>query len=245
MPHRLCLPALLCVLIAGLALTAAPVAHADHHGLHDVATLAAAEPKADDHGHGHSHAAEGAEYADAAHGGGYGHGEEESSLLAFDLGSYIWKLIIFGVFFLLLAKFVWPPILKGLQDRENKQRADLQNAEHAAKEATATLEQYKQQLADARKEAQGMIDRARADADRAGQTRKAEIEREINQLRERTTKEIAAAKETALADIYEQAAVLSTQIAGNILKRELNPQDQQGLVTESLQQIQNSNASRN
>ncbi|MEM7577971.1 MAG: F0F1 ATP synthase subunit B [Planctomycetota bacterium] len=174
-------------------------------------------------------------YADAA---------EESSLLAFDLGSYIWKLIIFGVFFLLLAKFVWPPILKGLQDRENKQRADLQNAEKAAKEATATLAEYKQQLADARKEAQAMIDQARTDADKAGAARKAELEREIGQMRERTTKEIAAAKESALADIYEQAAVISTQIAGQILKRELNPQDQQGLVTESLQQIQN-DASRN
>lgn len=181
-----------------------------------------------------SAAAEAGEKADAASG----------SLLAFDLGSYVWKLIIFAVFFLLLAKFVWPPILKGLQDRENKQRADLQNAEQAAKEATATLSEYKQQLAEARKEAQAMIDQARADADKAGAARKAEIEREIGQLRERTTKEIAAAKETALADIYEQAAVLSTQIAGNILKRELNPQDQQGLVSESLQQIQN-DATRN
>jgi F-type H+-transporting ATPase subunit b len=172
------------------------------------------------------------------------YGEAETSLLAFDLGSYIWKLIIFGVFFLLLAKFVWPPILKGLQDREAKQRTDLQNAERAAHEATATLTEYKQQLAEARKEAQGMIDQARTDADKAGAARKAEFEREVAQMRERTTREIAAAKETALADIYEQAAVLSTQIAGQILKRELNPQDQQGLVAESLQQIQ-SDARRN
>ncbi|MEM9790988.1 MAG: F0F1 ATP synthase subunit B [Planctomycetota bacterium] len=217
-------------------------------------------PAADAHpGHDHHYSAHAETDANppvllaAAEPGNYGAGSgdaegkakaESGSLLAFDFGSYIWKLIIFTVFFVLLAKFVWPPILKGLQDRENKQRTDLQNAEKAAKEATATLEQYKQQLAEARKEAQDMINQARADADKAGQARKAEIEREIGQLRERTTKEIAAAKETALADIYEQAAVISTQIAGQILKRELNPQDQQGLVTESLQQIQN-DASRN
>ncbi|MEM1446842.1 MAG: F0F1 ATP synthase subunit B [Planctomycetota bacterium] len=238
MPHRL-LPI---VLLACLALPALPAAaHPGHdHNLTPHAgeqpaipyiELAASEP-----------VAIGAAKDD--HGDAYGEAEEKSSLLAFDLGSYIWKLIIFGVFFLLLAKFVWPPILKGLQDRENKQRTDLQNAEQAAKEATATLNEYKQQLAEARKEAQAMIDQARADADKAGAARKSEIEREIGQMRERTTKEIAAAKETALADIYEQAAVLSTQIAGNILKRELNPQDQQGLVTESLQQIQN-DATRN
>lgn len=242
MLQRTALTALLTLTVACLTLGSGPAAaHPGHdHNLTphagqtpDIAPieLAATDPVAVVEGHA------GDAYAD-------GHGAQESSLLSFDVGSYIWKLIIFGVFFLLLAKFVWPPILKGLQDREAKQRHDLSAAERAAREATATLNEYKAQLAAARKEAQGMIEQARADADRAGQARKAEIEREINQLRERTTKEITAAKETALADIYEQAAVISTQIAGNILKRELNPQDQQALVTQSLQQIQ-SDASRN
>ena len=183
-----------------------------------------------------------AELSEAAdHGGDYAHGAEETSLLSFDVGSYIWKLIIFGVFFILLAKFVWPPILKGLQEREQKQRRDLQSAEDAAKNAAKTLAEYKQQLADAQEEAQRIVNESRAAAQQVAAKVKSDAEAEIVQLRERTTKEIAAAKESALADIYEQAAVLSTQVAGQILKRELNPQDQQGLVTESLQQIQGSN----
>ncbi len=167
-----------------------------------------------------------------------GKGEQESSLLSFDVGSYIWKLIIFGVFFLLLAKFVWPPILKGLQDREQKQRRDLQDAERAAKEADKTLAEYKQQLAEAQKEAQRIVDESRTAAQQVAAQVKADADRDAQQRIERVQKEIAAAKESALADIYEQSAELSTQIASRILKRELNPQDQQGLVTESLQQIQ-------
>lgn len=153
----------------------------------------------------------------------------------------IYTIIVFGIFFVVLSTVVWPKILAGLKAREDKQRRDLQDAEKASAEATHTLAQYKQQLADAQKEALRIIDDSRAAAVQVAAKVKADTEREIAQLRERTSKEITAAKESALADIYEQAAVMSTQIAGRILKRELNPQDQQGLVTESLQQIQASN----
>ncbi len=178
------------------------------------------------------------EHAEAGHAAGdHGHAAAETSLLSFDLGSYFWKLTIFLVFFVLLAKFVWPPILKGLPGREEKQRCDLNTAENAAKEAQQTLAKYKQQLAEAQKESQRMIDESRKQAEQLGARLKADAEREITQLKERAQKEISAAKETALADIYEQSAILSTQIAAKILKRELNPADQSALVSESLAQL--------
>ncbi len=153
----------------------------------------------------------------------------------------VWTIVVFLIFFGVLSVAVWPKILKALQDREEKQRKDLLAAERAAKDAEKTLGEYKTQLAAAQKEAQRIVDESRTAAQQVAASVKADAEREITQLKERTQREIAAAKESALADIYEQSAVLSTQIAGRILKRELNPQDQQALVTESLQQLQREN----
>jgi len=56
-------------------------------------------------------------------------------------------------------------------------------------------------------------------------------------LNGRAEGDIAAASQQAIAAIYEQAAGLSTQIAGRILQREIDPAAHQALVNESLQQL--------
>lgn len=144
---------------------------------------------------------------------------------------------VFVVFFLVLSFVVWPKILKALQAREDKQRADLLTAENAAKEASATLAEYKQQLAEARKEAQSIIEQSRKDAQRVGAQIAADAETRAKQVAQRAEADIAAAREQAITAIYEQAAGLSTQIAGQILKREIDPAAHQALVNESLQQL--------
>ena len=68
------------------------------------------------------------------------------------MGPFLWQLILFLILLGILGKFVWPPILRGLQEREDKIRFDLQKAEDAATQATGTLEEYKQQLAEAQKQ---------------------------------------------------------------------------------------------
>ena len=56
-------------------------------------------------------------------------------------------------------------------------------------------------------------------------------------------RDIASAKEQALADIYSQAASLSTEIAGKILGREISADDQQSLVNASVEQFKQSASS--
>lgn len=149
----------------------------------------------------------------------------------------LFTIIVFVIFFAILSTVVWPKILGGLQAREDKQRSDLLGAEKAAREAEATLAEYKTQLAEARKESQTIVAEAREQAQRAANADKAQIESEIAQMRDSAKREIAAAKQEALADVYAQVATLSTDVARKILQREINPQDQQTLVNESIEQF--------
>jgi len=194
----------------------------------------------------HKAAEHAGEYVEAAHGHyddhGKGHGmEKESTLFASKPWPYIWNLLMFLVLLGILTKFVWPPILQGLKAREEKQRSDLAQAEQAAKDATAKLAEYEAKLKEAHQEAQKIMEQTRAEADQLSARLKAEAEAQAQQLRDRTAGDIAAAKQEALASIYSQAASLSTQIAGQILQRELSPDDQAQLVEQSLNQIKASN----
>lgn len=162
-------------------------------------------------------------------------------LLSFDVGSYIWKIIIFTVFLIVLAKFVWPPILKGLQSREQKQRDDLKSAEDAAKDAQKTLAEYKQQLAEAQKEAQRIIDESRTAAQQVAAQVKAQAETDAKNLRQRNAAEIQAAKEQAITELYQHTAEIATQVAAKIIRKELNASDQQALVNQSLEELSSVN----
>lgn len=177
-----------------------------------------------------------AAHADDAH-----HGEERA--LVPELGNpalwweMLWTVVVFLIFFAVLSLVVWPKILGALQAREEKQRGDLAAAEKANADAAATLAQYKQQLADARKEAQRLIEQSRADAQKIGAELKEQAQAEIGQMRSRAQSEITAAKEQAIAELTEQAATLSTQVAARILRREIRPEDQRRLIDDSLTEL--------
>lgn len=185
-----------------------------------------------------SHAVDHAVAVDAGeHGEAQGGGHEDRDLMTVKWQEAVYTIIVFGIFFGLLSVFVWPKILASLQVREEKVRGDLQHAEDAAKQASATLSEYKQQLADAKKQAQQIVDQSRGDAQKVAAQLKDQTQAEITQMRQRAEADIDAAKQRAVSEIYEQTATLATQVAGQILRREINVQDQEALVKESLSRL--------
>lgn len=151
-------------------------------------------------------------------------------------------VVIFLIVFAVLATKVWPTITKGLSDRENKIRDEIEAAEMARQQAKDALEQYQQALSQARAEAQKEIDKARAQAQAIAADLKAKNEADIAAMRERAMKELETARRAAVAEVYAQGTQLATMMAGKILRREVNAGDQSALLDESLRAM---NASRN
>jgi len=149
----------------------------------------------------------------------------------------VWSIVVFGIFFAVLSFVVWPKILKALREREDKQRQDLQSAEQARAEAEKTLQQYKEQLAEARREARQVLDEARKDAEQMRSKMLADAEREMTQLRQRATDDIQLAKRQAVQELYTTSAELATQVAEKILQRQINEEDTQRLVEQSLEEF--------
>ncbi len=146
-------------------------------------------------------------------------------------------IIVFSAFFAVLKFKVWTPIQKGLDDREQKIRAEIESAEEARARADAALKEYEDSLATAREEASSMIAQARQDARTAGDELRKRNETELAELKQQAGREIEQAKQAAIVEIHAEAAMLGSAVASKILQREISAADQQQLVEESLREL--------
>ncbi len=147
-------------------------------------------------------------------------------------------LLIFVCLLIVLGKFAWGPIVSGLKAREDKIRQDIADAEAASARAQATLNEYNAKLAEAETRVREMLSKAAADGEKLATAIRMQGQQEAEETRERAMRDIDAAREGAINEIYEQAATLATNVAEKILRRNLNAEDQKDLVNRSLEQLQ-------
>ncbi len=163
----------------------------------------------------------------------------DGELIDPNLAQSIWILVLFLVVAIILYKTAWKNVLVGLKAREERIRQDIADAEAARVKAEQTLRQYDARLASAEEKVRDIIDKAAVDAEKIATSIRMKAQVEAEDAKERATKEIEAAKNTALTEIYQQTADLATSIAEKIVRRTLNPDDQRDLVNKSLEEFQN------
>jgi len=149
----------------------------------------------------------------------------------------VWVLVIFLVLLAVLYPTAWKNVLAGLKAREERIRKDIADAEAARSRAEATLKEYNAQLATAENRVRDMLAKATADGEQIAANIRSRAQKESEETKERAMRDIDAARDQAVAQIHEQAAVLATSVAEKILRRELNADDQRDLVAQSLNEL--------
>jgi F-type H+-transporting ATPase subunit b len=164
--------------------------------------------------------------------------EAPPSLLAGDLGNSVWTLVIFVIVLIVLGKFAWGPILKTLQSRENFIREALESAKRDREAAEARLKEYEQKLAASRAEATAIVEEGRRDAEVVKRRIEAAAKEAADKTIERAKREIQIATDTATKELYTLSAKLATQLAAQVIGRELSPQDHQRLISQAIDGIE-------
>lgn len=164
---------------------------------------------------------------------------EGGSPVSLEVLPAVTAIVVFLIAFTFLYLRVWPTILKGLDERNAKILGEIKAAEDARKQAKAAQTEFEKRLLEAREEATRLITQARTEAQRQAEVLRSKMEKETQERLALATAEIEGAKRQALLEIHDRAVGMATQIAGQILKREIatNPGDQKRLVEESLQQL--------
>jgi F-type H+-transporting ATPase subunit b len=138
-----------------------------------------------------------------------------------------WTTIIFLVFFFILAKFAWKPILHAVKEREASINDALALAENARKEMQNLTADNERILKEARNEREELLKDARSIREGMIETAKGEAQNEAEKMINKAKESIESEKLAAIADLKKQVAELSIGIAEKLMKDQLASKDAQ------------------
>jgi F-type H+-transporting ATPase subunit b len=151
----------------------------------------------------------------------------------------IWGGISFVVLLLLLSKFAFPALKKGMDDRTERIRKDLDEAEGAKTEADRIREDYSRQLADAKAEAGRIIEEARQAADSVRRDLTARAETEAQELRQRNAEQLEAERTRIMGELRGQVSTLAIELAEKVVEANLDRDAQNRLIESYISQVGN------
>jgi F-type H+-transporting ATPase subunit b len=158
------------------------------------------------------------------------------SALGINLSGLIFQLINFGILYYVLQRWVFPPILRLLEQRRKKINDGLRNAEEAT-QALAAAEQERQQVLDeARKEASELVEAARSQAAREAQRITAEAHAASNAAAEEAERRIAHQRQTARAELMSELGEVVATATAAVTRRELTPKADAAVIERALQE---------
>jgi F-type H+-transporting ATPase subunit b len=161
-----------------------------------------------------------------------------NSLTTPALGLVFWTTIIFVLFFLILKKFAWKPILNAVKARDEMIKGSLASAEKARKEMLKLQSDNEAILRKAREEREGILKEARDVRDKLIAEAKGKATEEAEKLVEKARASIQREKTKALSEIREQVVTLSIEIASKLLGEKLKQTGEQGkLIDNYLKEI--------
>ena len=145
-----------------------------------------------------------------------------------------WTTIIFIVFFFLLAKFAWKPILGAVKSREESINNALASAEAARLEMQNLTADNERILKEARAERDAMLKEAREMKEQMIAESKNEAQEQGQKLIAQAKLAIENEKNAAMAELKSQVSNLSLSIAEKLLKEELSNKESQTKLVEKL-----------
>lgn len=161
-----------------------------------------------------------------------------------EFGLIVWTAVAFLTVLYLLAKKVFPKLQEGLADRERKIAEEIKSAEKTRADAEKILADYKARVAAAREETSGMIEEARAAAEKVRQELIARAEGDARLIVDKARKQLAGERERILGELEGSLAEWSTTIAAQIVGKELNPEAHRGLVDSFITEVRQSEAAK-
>ena len=153
-------------------------------------------------------------------------------------GLMIWTLISFAITFFVLKRYAFGPIQKLIDDRRERIRESVEEADRARDEARSLLEEHKALLGKARSDAEGILAEARRIADAQQQRMREETEEDRKRRLEETERQIDQATQSRRSSqIRSEVADQVLLAAEKITRGALTDKDQKKLIDEALAEI--------
>jgi F-type H+-transporting ATPase subunit b len=152
-------------------------------------------------------------------------------------GTVIVELVTFLIMLAILARFVYPEIVRLAEARQRAVAQQLEEAEKARKDADARLEEAQRKLDDARKTAQQVIDAASKSGELARQDLKQKADEEARRTVENARKQIEAERDQAIRSVRSEVADLVLVATEKVIGETLDDKKHQRLIQQAIEEV--------
>jgi len=161
----------------------------------------------------------------------------EGGLFDINTGLSTWTLLVFAGLVFLLGKYAWGPILEAVDAREKGIQSALDEAAERNAEAATLLAEHKEQLADARRQANELIAEGKA----VGESVRKDIEEKARAeglvIVERARAEIERERDAALDALRKESVELALAAASRLMQENLDQDKDRQLVERYLSEM--------
>ena len=145
-----------------------------------------------------------------------------------------WLILIFTLLYLALSKLFIPKIKNSIDDRENRIKDDLDEAQKLKEVAEAKLKEYEISIENAKKDVQKILFESKSKLNSEIQNKKKTFEKEIETEIKNAEKEIESFKKDSLESISKISEEITSKIIENISGEPMNQSSVKATVQESV-----------
>jgi F-type H+-transporting ATPase subunit b len=153
------------------------------------------------------------------------------------IATFLVTLVNIAILFVILRAVLFKPVTKFMADRSRKIEDAIAQAEHEKAQARQLLQQYEDQLKNARAEAEAIIRGARENAERESEHIIAEGKARAETMIAAAQARIESEQQAVRALFKAEAAALVVAAAGRVLARDLNQEDNRRLAAGLLREL--------
>lgn len=149
-----------------------------------------------------------------------------------------WVAVSFVGFIALVIYFKAPALIaKSLDERAERIKAELDEAQRLREEAQGLLAEYQRKRRDAEKEAEDIITLAKEEAERLSKETRAALAESMDRRMKATEAKIALAEAQALDDVRAAAADAAVRAAEQVIAKQMDAKKQADLISDSIKDI--------
>ena len=157
-----------------------------------------------------------------------------NALIQVTPGLMIWTIVAFGITLLVLKHYAFGPVQKSIDERRERIRQSIEEAEHAREEARRLLDEHRALMGQARSEAESILAEARRIGDAQRERMREEVEADRQRRLEETRRQIEGETARALAQIRAEVAELTLEATAKVTGKVLDDEDHRRLITDAI-----------
>ena len=153
------------------------------------------------------------------------------------LGTILAQMLNFFILVWILARFAFKPLVSMMLERKERIAKDLADAQAARNEAEQFKADYAAQIANARQEAQQIVEKAVQQAEATTREQLAAAREQIEHEKERARQDIVNERDCAMNNLRNEVISLSVAMATKVVAKDMDSETNTKLIEDAIAKL--------